>query len=121
MAELLPNVWDEEDDDVLFVGIGTILDKTPRLGYDHFRHAAPAHVRPRDNPPDSSRWHIYGVRGPLTARALQLDKSFVMTDPAICSHHARVRRAASSGVIFVPHWKSVPYGSWATICDKLGN
>ena len=120
---LLPDVWDEEDDDVLFVGIGTILDKNlpPARIRIIFGTGAGYTSAPRDISANSSRWNIYGVRGPLTARALQLDKRLVMTDPAILLATLRefegLRR---QGVIFVPHWKSVPYGSWTTICNQLG-
>jgi succinoglycan biosynthesis protein ExoV len=120
---LLPDVWSDEDDDVLFVGIGTILDK----------HLPPARIRivfgtgagytsaPPDISASSSRWRIYGVRGPLTARALKLDKRFVMTDPAILLATLREFKGLyRRGVIFIPHWKSVRYGCWETICNELG-
>jgi succinoglycan biosynthesis protein ExoV len=120
---LLPGVWSEEDDNVLFVGIGTILDKNlpPARIRIIFGTGAGYTSAPRDLSANSSRWHIYGVRGPLTARALQLDKHFVMTDPAILlatlQEFEGLRR---EGVIFVPHWKSVRYGCWESICDNLG-
>ena len=119
---LLPDAW-SGDDDVLFVGIGTILDK----------NLPPARIRvvfgtgvgytsaPPDLSADSTRWRIYGVRGPLTARALKLDQRFAMTDPAILlatlKEFEGLRRR---GVIFIPHWKSVRYGYWETVCKSLG-
>jgi hypothetical protein len=119
---LLPDVW-SNDDDVLFVGIGTILDK----------HLPPARIRivfgtgagytaaPPDISANSVRWHIYGVRGPLTARALKLDRRFVMTDPAILlATLQEFKGLHRRGVIFIPHWKSVRYGYWETICKTLG-
>jgi succinoglycan biosynthesis protein ExoV len=119
---LVPDVW-SDDGDVLFVGIGTILDQNLpaarlRIVFGTGAGYTPA---PSDISASSARWHIYGVRGPLTARALKLDKRFVMTDPAILlatlREFAGLRRR---GVIFIPHWKSVRYGYWDTICKALG-
>src|SRR5580658_4868650 len=83
--ELLGDVSCDAHDDVLFVGIGTILDQTlpsARVTIVFGTGAGYTSV-PRDIAPYSARWRIYGVRGPLTARALKLDQRFVMTDPAI--------------------------------------
>ena len=120
---LLPNVWSDDNDDVLFVGIGTILDKTlpparVRVVFGTGTGYTPA---PTDISANSSRWHIYGVRGPLTARALKLDKRFVMTDPAILlATLPEFDGPHRHGVIFIPHWKSVRYGYWEAICNNLG-
>lgn len=120
---LLPDVWSEEDDDVLFVGIGTILDKNlpPARKRIIFGTGAGYTSAPRDICTNSSLWHIYGVRGPLTARALKLDKRFVMTDPAILlATLQEFKGLRREGVVFIPHWKSVRYGCWENICKNLG-
>ena len=119
---LLPGVWDG-DDDVLFVGIGTILDKNLPSARIRIVFGTGAGYTPA--PPDvsavSAGWHIYGVRGPLTARALKLDKRLVMTDPAILLATLQdFEGLHRKGVIFVPHWKSVRYGYWEAICKNLG-
>ena len=121
--ELLGDVTGDARDDVLFIGIGTILD----------RHLPPARVTivfgtgvgyasaPHDLSPHSARWRIYGVRGPMTARALKLDRHFAMTDPAILLATFREFRGLDRrGTLFIPHWKSVRYGNWEAICNKLG-
>ena len=121
--ELLGDVTGDTRDDVLFVGIGTILD----------RHLPPARVTivfgtgagyaaaPRDLLPHSARWRIYGVRGPMTARALNIDPHFAMTDPAILLATFREFRGLDRrGTLFIPHWKSVRYGNWEAICNRLG-
>lgn len=120
---LLPDVWSEQGDDVLFVGIGTVLDKNlpPARVRIVFGTGAAYTSAPRDISADSSRWHIYGVRGPLTARALSLDKRVVMTDPAILLATLKeFQGLRHQGVIFIPHWKSVRYGCWEAICNNLG-
>jgi hypothetical protein len=121
--ELLGNVSSDARDDVLFVGIGTILDRNlPNARVTIVFGAGAGYTSvPRDIAPYSARWHIYGVRGPLTARALNLEQRFAMTDPAILlatfpEFSAPVRR----GTIFIPHWKSARYGNWEAICNNLG-
>jgi succinoglycan biosynthesis protein ExoV len=120
---LLVDAWSQADDSVLFVGIGTILDKNlpPARLTIVFGTGVGYASAPRDISEHSSRWRIYGVRGPLTARALGLDQRFAMTDPAILLATLREFRGLDRrGVIFVPHWKSVRYGNWKAICDDLG-
>jgi succinoglycan biosynthesis protein ExoV len=119
---LLPDAW-SDDGDVLFVGIGTLLDKNlpPARMRIVFGTGAGYTAVPTDIAANSSRWHIYGVRGPLTARALKLDARFVMTDPAILlATLQEFEGLHRRGVIFIPHWKSVRYGCWETICKSLG-
>jgi succinoglycan biosynthesis protein ExoV len=120
---LLPEAWSETDDGILFVGIGTILDK--KLPAARVRVVFGAGVgysaAPSDISAGTARWRIYGVRGPLTARALKLDKRLAMTDPAILlATLPEFRGLKRRGVIFIPHWKSVRYGYWQGICDSLG-
>jgi succinoglycan biosynthesis protein ExoV len=121
--DLLADVLDEADDDVLFVGIGTVLDRNlPSARVTIVFGTGTGYTPP---PPDISthppRWRIYGVRGPLTARALNLDKRTAMTDPAILlATLPEFKGLDRHGVIFIPHWKSVRYGDWKGICKTLG-
>jgi len=121
--ELLGDACSDATDDVLFVGIGTILDKN--LPPARVTVVFGSGVGYTSAPPDISthppRWRIYGVRGPLTARALNFDQRFAMTDPAILLATLREFRGLDrSGVVFIPHWKSVRYGNWQAICNELG-
>ncbi len=120
---LLADAWQDADDDVLFVGIGTILDgnlPAARLSIV-FGTGVGYTSAPPGLAADSPRWRVYGVRGPLTARALKLDRKFAMTDPAILlATLPEFRGLERRGVIFIPHWKSVRYGSWPAICAGLG-
>lgn len=119
---VLPGMWDQ-DAEVLFVGIGTILDKNlPAAGTSIVFGTGAGYTAP---PPDiasgAARWRLYGVRGPLTARALGLDPRLAMTDPAILLATLEEFRGRPRGaVLFVPHWKSVRYGRWQRICECLG-
>jgi succinoglycan biosynthesis protein ExoV len=119
---VLPGMWDEEAD-VLFVGIGTILDKNlpPARTLVVFGTGAGYTAPPPDITSGSARWRLYGVRGPLTARALELDPCLAMTDPAILlATLQEFRGQPRRGVLFIPHWKSVRYGRWQRICESLG-
>jgi succinoglycan biosynthesis protein ExoV len=120
---LLADVRDGSQDDVLFVGIGTILDRNlpPARVTIVFGTGVGYTSPPPGISTDSSRWRIYGVRGPLTARALHFDTRFAMTDPAVLlATLSEFQGIDRSGVIFVPHWKSVRYGNWQGICKTLG-
>jgi succinoglycan biosynthesis protein ExoV len=120
---LLGDVCGGAQDDVLFVGIGTILDRNlpPARVTIVFGAGVGYTAAPPDISAHSARWRIYGVRGPLTARALNLDKGFAMTDPAILLATLREFSGLDRrGVLFIPHWKSVRYGSWEAICKTLG-
>lgn len=122
-SRFLADVWNKAADDVLFVGIGTVLDRNlPPARVTIVFGAGIGYSRaPPEIATHSSRWRIYGVRGPLTARALNLDKRTAMTDPAILlATLPEFRGLDRQGVIFIPHWKSVRYGDWQGICKTLG-
>ena len=100
--DLLPGVFDD-DPEVRFIGIGTILD--------HHLPAAPLNVVFGSGtgyapPPVSVRgpgWRVYGVRGPLTARVLGLGPEAALTDPAnrnafVQKIHTAAVRAANAEV-----------------------
>src|SRR5260221_12453640 len=81
---LLPDAWND-DDDVLFVGIGTILDKNlpPARVRIVFGTAVGYTAAPPNISANSPGWRIYGGRGPPTARALTLPSGLAMPEPAI--------------------------------------
>lgn len=120
---LLADVMGKTEDDVLFVGIGTVLDRNlPSARVTIVFGTGTGYTPPAsDISTHPSRWRIYGVRGPLTARALNLDKRAAMTDPAILlTTLPEFKGLDRRGVIFIPHWKSVRYGEWKGICKTLG-
>jgi hypothetical protein len=120
--ELLADVWDD-DAEVLFVGIGTILDQNlpPARVRVVFGTGVGYTAAPRDLSSNGVGWRIYGVRGPLTARALNIDPALAMTDAAILlATLPQFQSLPRHGTLFVPHWKSVRYGYWQRICTDLG-
>ena len=78
--ELLPGVWDDGQDGITFVGIGTILN---RLVPDtRLKIVAGSGVGYSPLPPNlhDGSWEILGLRGPLSARAADLPAEAVITD-----------------------------------------
>lgn len=119
--DLAPGVFDD-DPQVRFVGIGTILDRhLPPAPLTVVVGAGTGYAPPPPTVHDE-HWCIYGVRGPLTARVLGLPPRAALTDPAIllAVHPAFADVPAGEGVVFVPHWKSVRYGQWREACALAG-
>jgi len=109
------------DDNVLFVGIGSVLggdlsnaERTVVLG-------AGAGYSPLPEEFNGPTWTIYGVRGPLTAAFCGLDDSKVLADPAILMPRVFPRNETSDGKVrFVPHYHSAMRAPWHRICAKAG-
>ncbi len=103
-SRLIPGLLDD-DDNCLFVGIGSILDRripqAPRKGvfgtgsgYDRL-------------PVIDERWRICCVRGPLTADALGLPAELAITDPAALVRTVAPPQAAKLyPVSFIPHFRT---------------
>ena len=116
---LLPGVFND-DDRTLFLGIGSILfdfmpaDATKIVlgaGYGGYTSL----------PSLDSSWRVYGVRGPLTCRALGLDPALGIGDPAILlddtPYRACPKRFRAS---FMPHWQSMERGDWLRVSEMAG-
>lgn len=123
--ELYPHLFDDSDDGVDFIGIGTILDRSlPTRGLNVVLGAGTGYAPPPDLRTAPTRWCVYGVRGPLTAQLLDLPREAALTDPAILlARHPRWSARASSEagpIVFVPHWKSIRFGQWESACELAG-
>jgi succinoglycan biosynthesis protein ExoV len=120
--ELAPGLW-REDDGIIFIGVGTILDRNiPQARLRVVMGSGTGYALiPSGIKADSNGWKVYGVRGPLSTRLLNLPPSLALTDPAILvANLQRFKANKRKGVAFVPHWKSLGYGSWEVICEELG-
>lgn len=65
--------------------------------------------------------NIQGVRGPLSAKILKLDPSYILADPAILIPDIIPSSFVNSGskpVIFIPHIESLELANWEEICNK---
>ncbi|MBC7204216.1 MAG: polysaccharide pyruvyl transferase [Pusillimonas sp.] len=125
--DLNPLVWRyflsdflNDDPDVLFIGIGTILNN--RISHTGLKVVLGAGLGYGKPPEIDSTWRLYGVRGPETAQALGLNQNLALTDPAsllpeVLSSGAPLVRYAAS---FMPHHVSKRRGSWRAICEQAG-
>ncbi len=118
---ILPPAFLDDEDDELFLGIGSILfDTYPTavrkhvLGAGYAGYTAPPPVH-------DGTWNVVFVRGPRTAARLQLPAEKAICDSAILLRAVELPAPAdSSGVAFMPHYESLARGSWAEACRLAG-
>jgi succinoglycan biosynthesis protein ExoV len=118
---LLPDVFDN-DKRVGFVGIGTILtEKMPKFERTIIFGTGHGFFAP---PKADETWTIYCVRGPLTARAMNLDPSLGIADPGILVQRQfdASRYEKEYAVSYVPHVFEVHNTEpmIRRICERLG-
>ena len=122
--ELLPGVWDEGEDGITFVGIGTILNKLVPDTRLKIVLGSGVGYSPLPNGLGDGSWKILGVRGPLSARAAGLPAETAITDGAILLSAlpglAKPLEERTGGTVFVPHVSSAETGGWEEICGRLG-
>lgn len=125
--DLNPWIWDtlapelfDGDDSTLLVGIGTLInDKVP---------AAPnkvvfgSGVGYNGAAAVDAKWKFHCVRGPLSARALNLDPALGLSDPAVLLTQVAGPAPAKAGrrVCFMPHHESLRYADWRPVCAAAG-
>jgi succinoglycan biosynthesis protein ExoV len=113
--KLIDGVWGQ-DDDSIFLGIGSIIfdtfpaDKTKIVFGAGYGGYTPL-------PIIDESWKFYFVRGKLTARALGIDEKLGIGDAAIllrsCVKHKVEKKHKIS---FMPHWGSTFEGNWQLAC-----
>ena len=120
--KFLPGIFNETNRDATFVGFGTLLNqnlpkfkKTIVFGTGH-GFGQPPRI---DN-----TWTIYCVRGPLSARALDLPMELGIADPAILVNRAYDYQnvAKKYRVSLIPYaWEMENSPEvFRTVCDRLG-
>jgi succinoglycan biosynthesis protein ExoV len=116
---LVPSCFDS-DDGTQFVGIGTLLnDQLPPAARTVVFGAGVGYYGP---PRRDASWEIYCVRGPLSARALDVPIAMAVTDPAALI--TRIEQPEIAGRsrwahAFMPHWESEP-DEWKRVCAAAG-
>jgi succinoglycan biosynthesis protein ExoV len=105
--------------DDLFLGIGTILsEKIPAsLNRKIVFGSGAGYGMP---PYITQLWHVYSVRGPLTAKALELSPSLAVTDPAILCSKYITPAIHRSGIAIMLHHHNPELQAWNNICSRLG-
>lgn len=119
---LLPGLR-EVRDDVLLVGVGTVLNAELLAPYR--RKLVIGSGLGYGVPPamdDANEWDVRCVRGPLTAKRLGLDPRLAVVDPAVMVAEMPEFQDIEKRdrTVFVPHWQSTVGGLWPELCRLLG-
>jgi succinoglycan biosynthesis protein ExoV len=118
---LLPKGFLDEDENELFVGIGSIIgDHLPARARKFVMGSGYAGYMGLPDVHDGS-WDIRFVRGPNTAKTLKIDPSLSICDSAVLLRAMDLPAPDKSvGVAFMPHYESLERGNWAEACRKAG-
>jgi len=113
----------ERAEDYLLIGTGTIIsDKVPAASRRYVMGSGAGYgAVPRDLAGGS--WRFMFVRGPLTAKVLDLPAEAAVTDGAMLLPQYLPPSdllGPRTGVVFIPHWKSALQGEWAEVCQMAG-
>lgn len=120
---LLGEKYFDNDEAVQFYGIGTILsDKLPDKPEKIIFGSGVGYPPP---PIIDDTYRIFAVRGPLTAKKLNIDPSHALADSAyllnLCDLPAEVKNNNKKyKVSIIPHHKSLDMADWDNICKELG-
>ncbi len=118
---LLPPGFLDDDEDDLFLGVGSIIwDHLPGQSIKHIIGSGYGGYTAK---PDVTQddWTIAWVRGPLTAQTLGIDPALAITDAAVLLREIDLPLpAADVGIAVMPHFESVRRGNWAEVCALAG-
>jgi len=117
--KLLPGIFDT-DENVLFFGIGTILNSsTPQKPRKIIFGSGAAY--PEGLPDIDDKWSIRALRGPLTAQALGVDACLAITDPAaLISTIGLPQERKRYRTSYIPQYRSALTGQWKKACNRAG-
>ena len=118
---LLPKGFLDQDESELFVGIGSIIgtqmDPKARKfvmgsGYAGYMGLPDVH---------DGTWDIRFVRGPQTAKKLNISPDLAICDSAVLLRAMELPAPAKDvGIAFMPHYESLERGNWAEACRLAG-
>lgn len=111
----------DEDEATLFIGIGSILwDRYPKTAKKLVMGSGYAGYAAKPDLHDGS-WEVAFVRGPRTAKELNLDPKLAITDAAILTRFmALPEQPKTYKVSFMPHFRSIARGNWQNVCEHAG-
>ena len=119
---LLPGFFDD-DDSVIFLGIGSIIGEKSYNDNVQKIVFGPGFVPEYHDKPKikNNDWKVYFVRGPRTAKFLDLSEDYALGDPAILmSTLIDVSSRTSEIISYMPHWESIERGNWKEVCKLAG-
>lgn len=103
----------------LLIGIGTLLNR--RIPPFAEKHVFGAGAGYGYIPEIDRTWRLHFVRGPRTAKMLNLDRSLAITDPALLVNTLQLRPTEKRfRYSFVPHCASARNDGWKIACEKAG-
>jgi succinoglycan biosynthesis protein ExoV len=116
---LMPDVWDDNED-VIFLGIGSILfNDFPKTSRKIVFGAGYGGYTPL--PQIDESWKFYFVRGKYTAKSMNIDPALGIGDAAILLRSCiGPRPPKRHKVSFMPHWESTLFGNWSEACKLAG-
>jgi succinoglycan biosynthesis protein ExoV len=119
--QLLPDSFLDENEDELFLGIGSILwNHLPRAPLKHVMGSGfGGYTAPPDV--DDGSWNVVWIRGPVTAERLNLDPRLAICDSAILLRATTLPPPVSgTPTVFMPHFESAARGDWQRACTLAG-
>ncbi|WP_299784493.1 polysaccharide pyruvyl transferase family protein [uncultured Roseobacter sp.] len=123
-SRLLSQPLDDTSGTILF-GVGSILDQrfVPDVPDSALKCCVfGSGARGPNKVPDISRgdWHIYCVRGPLTARALGVSCDLAVCDPGILAPVLYPAEKTSRGPIGIVPYFTASHALWSQVAEKTG-
>lgn len=121
---LLPDQFSQASLDTVFVCIGTILDRFIPPARKTIVFGSGVGYHPLPSTFGDAGWDIVCVRGPLTAKFLDLPLDKAVTDAAILiaslPEYEVVPEAERRGIVFMPHVGALETGRWREVCEAAG-
>lgn len=113
--KLIEDVWDENDNSV-FVGIGSIINNRLPTAKKKIVFGA-GYGGYTKLPTIDDSWKFYFVRGKLTAKSLGVDEKLGIGDAAILLRSCVKNKVSKRyKVSFMPHWQTTFDGNWELAC-----
>jgi succinoglycan biosynthesis protein ExoV len=116
---IIPDVLSGTDG-CTFIGIGSIFDR--RLNtLAGTKVVFGTGVNSQGNLPDiNASYDIRFVRGPISSHAMGLGSPWITDSAYALALLKWTRQVPAFDVAFMPHFLTVPYLDWPTVCEELG-
>lgn len=118
---LLPNFFNEDPTSWMSV-IGTIINESMPHAETKIVFSSGAGYGAPPRGFGGEGWHIICVRGPLTAKVLNLEPKKAATDGAILiatfPEYKPLAENKRENIVFMPHHRALDYGNWEEVCRR---